>query len=132
MRISDVGSDVCSSDLAAIDAVVPAEAALAIIAVAIMVVGVPAAATSAAIAVVIAIAGRGAAAGKGGRGDERGEQDFVHRISPCGASDKRPASGDGVPGGGGDAVWQRRTEERRVGKARGRTWRHRWEPERKK
>src|SRR3546814_5538083 len=77
-------------------------------AVAIMVVGVPAAATSAAIAVVIAIAGRGAAAGKGGRGDERGEQDFVHRISPCGASDKRPASGDGVPGGRGDAV---RSEE---------------------
>src|SRR3546814_13211005 len=101
-----------------------------------MVVGVPAAATSAAIAVVIAIAGRGAAAGKGGRGDERGEQDFVHRISPCGASDKRPASGDGVPGGRGDAAWKRergfaffvRSEERRVGKECVCTCRSRWSP----
>src|SRR3546814_10457280 len=97
MRISDWSSDVCSSDLdetgravrtlaiiapvaATIDAVVLAEAALAIIAVAIMVVGIPAAPVAAAISVVITIAGRGAATGEGGRGDERGEQEPVHMM----------------------------------------------------
>src|SRR3546814_1592269 len=106
MRISDWSSDVCSSDLdetgravrtlaiiapvaATIDAVVLAEAALAIIAVAIMVVGIPAAPVAAAISVVITIAGRGAATGEGGRGDERGEQEPVHMMSPCGCERER-------------------------------------------
>src|SRR3546814_11125214 len=110
MRISDWSSDVCSSDLdetgravrtlaiiapvaATIDAVVLAEAALAIIAVAIMVVGIPAAPVAAAISVVITIAGRGAATGEGGRGDERGEQGPVHMMSPCGCERERRTTG---------------------------------------
>src|SRR3546814_3166405 len=54
-----------------------------------MVVGIPAAPVAAAISVVITIAGRGAATGEGGRGDERGEQEPVHMMSPCGCERER-------------------------------------------